>query len=140
MKDEGIEILLPEGWPRPKGYANGVAAEGRLVFVGGQVGWKPEGRFEALDFVGQVRQALLNTVEVLRAGGAEPQHVVRMTWYVKDKQEYLACGRELGAVYREVMGRHYPAMALVQVVDLVEDLAKVEIETTAVVPRPAGRR
>lgn len=134
MSEKGIEIVQPQGWPRPKGYANGVAAEGRLVFVGGQVGWKPEGRFEVLDFVGQVRQALLNTVEVLRAAGAAPGHVVRMTWYVKDKKEYLASSRELGAVYREIMGAHYPAMALVQVVDLVEDLARVEIETTAVVP------
>jgi len=139
MNDEGIEVLQPEGWPRPKGYANGIAAEGRLVFVGGQVGWKPEGRFEAHDFVGQVRQALLNTIEVLRCAGAGPEHVVRMTWYVKDKQEYLAAGRELGAVYREIMGRHYPAMALVQVTDLVEDDARVEIETTAVVPRQERR-
>lgn len=138
MSDKPIEVLQPEGWPRPKGYANGIAAEGRLVFVGGQVGWNPQGRFEALDFIGQVRQALLNTVEVLRCAGAGPEHVVRMTWYVKDKQEYLASSRELGAVYREIMGRHYPAMALVQVVDLVEDLAKVEIETTAVIPPKEG--
>lgn len=135
MSDKILEILQPEGWPRPRGYANGIAAEGRLVFVAGLIGCTPDGRFDALDFVGQVRQTLLNIIEVLRAAGAEPQHVVRMTWYVRDKKEYLACGRELGRVYREIMGRHFPAMALVQVADLVEDLARVEIETTAVIPR-----
>lgn len=135
MSSSLVEILQPEGWPQPKGYANGVAAEGRMVFVGGQIGWTPEQVFEATDFVGQVRQALKNTVEILAAAGAKPEHVVRMTWYVTDKQEYLACAREMGRAYREFMGKHFPAMALVQVADLVEDQARVEIETTAVIPR-----
>ncbi|MEX0731253.1 MAG: RidA family protein [Aquisalimonadaceae bacterium] len=130
-----LEILQPEGWPQPRGYANGVAAEGRMVFVGGQIGWTPELEFTTDDFVGQVRQALENTVAVLRSAGAEPHNVVRMTWYVTDRREYLDCARELGRAYREVMGKHFPAMALVQVVALVEDRAKVEIETTAVIPR-----
>lgn len=126
--------INPPGWPQPKGYSNGVAAEGRMVFVAGQIGWTPEGVFETDDFVGQVKQTLLNTVAVLEAGGAKPEHIARMTWYVTDKQEYLSSLKEIGAVYREVLGKVFPAMALVQVVALVEDRAKVEIETTAVVP------
>ena len=129
-------ILQPPGWPQPRGYANGVAAAGRMVFVAGQVGWDATGTFGD-GFVDQVRQALANTVAVLAEAGAGPQHVVRMTWYVTDKREYLASLREVGAAYREVMGAHYPAMTMVQVGALVEDRAKVEIETTAVVPDPA---
>lgn len=129
-----MQILLPEGWPRPKGYANGVAASGRIVFVAGQIGWTPEGRFEARDFAGQFRQTLENTLAVLRAGGAGPEHVARMTWYVTDREAYLSSLREIGAAWRELMGPHYPAMAVVVVAGLVESEALVEIETTAVVP------
>ena len=127
-------ILQPPGWPRPKGYANGVAAEGRLVFVAGQIGWTPEGVFESDDLVGQTRQALLNTLAVLAEGGAGPQHVVRMTWYVVDKRDYLARAREIGRVYRELIGDYDVAMSAVQVAALIEDRAKVEIEVTAVIP------
>lgn len=129
-----MQILLPEGWPRPKGYANGVAASGRIVFVAGQIGWTPEGRFGARDFAGQFRQTLENTLAVLRAGGAGPEHVARMTWYVTDREAYLSSLREIGAAWRELMGPHYPAMAVVVVAGLVESEALVEIETTAVVP------
>lgn len=131
-----MQTLLPDGWPRPKGYANGIAAEGRMIFVAGQIGWTPEGVFEATDFAGQFRQTLLNTLAVLKAGGAGPEHVVRMTWYVVDKREYLAALREVGAAWRELMGANYPAMAVVEVKGLVEDAARLEIETTAVVPTP----
>ena len=130
-----MEILQPEGWPRPKGYANGIAAEGRLVFVAGQIGWTAEQRFETADFAGQVRQALLNTLAVLESGGAGPEHVVRMTWFVTDRAAYLDSTRELGAIWRELFGPHYPAMSVVVVAGLVEDQALVEIETTAVVPQ-----
>jgi len=129
-----MEILQPPGWPRPKGYAHGIAARGRLVFVAGQVGWTPDGKFPSDDLVAQLRLALQNTVAVLRAGNAGPEHVVRMTWYVTDKRDYVARAAEVGAVYREVMGKNYPAMALVVVSGLLEDRAKIEIETTAVVP------
>jgi enamine deaminase RidA (YjgF/YER057c/UK114 family) len=128
-------ILQPPGWPRPKGYANGVAAEGRLVFVAGQIGWTPDGVFETDELVGQVRQALRNTLAVLAEGGAGPQHVVRMTWYITDKRDYLARQAEIGQVYRALMGACFPAMAMVEVSALIEDRARVEIETTAVVPR-----
>ena len=127
-------ILQPAGWMRPKGYANGVAAEGRLIFVGGQIGWNGQCRFETDDFVGQVRQTLQNIVDVLAEGGARPEHVVSMTWYVTDKRAYLDNLVAIGKAYREVMGRNVPAMAVVQVVALVEDRAKVEIQATAVVP------
>ncbi len=130
-----MQILQPPSWPRPKGYSNGIAAEGRLVFVAGMVGWNAEERFETDDFAGQVRQALLNVRAVLAEAGAEPRHIARMTWYVTDKHEYLAAARGVGAAYREVIGDHYPAMALVEVAGLVEDRAKVEIEATAVIPR-----
>lgn len=126
--------INPPGWPQPKGYSNGVSAEGRMVFVAGQIGWNENCEFETDDFVGQVRQTLKNTVAILDAGGAKPEHITRMTWYVTDKREYLDALRDIGAVYREVLGKVFPAMALVQVVALVEDRAKVEIETTAVVP------
>jgi enamine deaminase RidA (YjgF/YER057c/UK114 family) len=130
-----MQILQPPGWPRPRGYANGVAAEGRLVFVAGQIGWDATGRVVSDDLVAQFRQTLENTVAVLRVGGAGPEHVARMTWYVTDKREYLGRAPELGAVYRALMGRHYPAMAVVEVRALIEDRAKIEIETTAVVPK-----
>ncbi|MFO1057369.1 MAG: RidA family protein [Dongiaceae bacterium] len=133
-------ILQPPGWPRPKGYANGVAAEGRLVFVAGQIGWTPEGVFESDDLVGQTRQALLNTLAVLAEGGAGPQHVVRMTWYVVDKRAYLAHQAAIGQVYRSLMGASFPAMAMVEVSALIENRALVEIETTAVVPREGGQQ
>jgi enamine deaminase RidA (YjgF/YER057c/UK114 family) len=129
-----LTVVQPPGWKTPKGYANGIAARGRMVFVGGQIGWNADERFETSDFVGQARQALANVVAVLAAAGARPEHVVRMTWYVVDKREYLASARALGAAYREVMGRHYPAMSAVEVSALMEDAARVEIEATAVVP------
>ena len=127
-------VLHPTGWAPAKGYANGVAAKGRLVFVGGQVGWNAAQKFESADFVAQARQALENIVAVLAEAGARPEHVARMTWYVVDKREYLSCGKALGAAYRQIMGRHYPAMTAVEVVSLMEDAARVEIEATAVIP------
>ena len=129
-----MEILQPPGWPRPRGYANGVAAQGRLVFVSGMIGWNDNGEFESDDFAGQARQALLNVVAVLREAGARPEHIVRMTWYVVDRREYLAASAALGAAYREIIGAHYPAMTAVEVRALIEDRARVEIEATAVVP------
>ena len=129
-----MDILQPPGWPRPKGYANGVAARGRQVHISGMVGWTPAGMFETDDFVGQSRQALQNIVAVLNEAGATPAHIVRMTWYVLDKREYLDAGPRLGAAYRDVIGRHYPAMSAVQVAGLMEDRARVEIEVTAIVP------
>ena len=129
-----IEILQPPGWVRPKGYANGVAARGRQVYVSGMIGWDAQGCFQAGDFVGQARQALMNIVAVLREAGAGPEHIVRMTWYVLDRREYLDAGAALGAAYRDVIGRHYPAMSAVQVAGLMEERARVEIEVTAVVP------
>ena len=130
-----MRILQPPGWPRPRGYANGIAAEGRLVFVAGQIGWDATRTMVSDDLVDQFRQTLENTLAVLREADAGPEHVARMTWYVTDKREYLARGRELGEAYRALMGQHYPAMAVVEVKALIEDRAKVEIETTAVVPR-----
>ena len=132
-----MEFLQPKGWKQPKGYANGVAAEGRMVFTGGMIGWTAQEVFKASDFAGQAEQALRNVVAVLAEAGAKPDHIVRMTWYVTDKKKYLACQRELGAAYKRVIGAHFPAMALVQVVALVEDDALVEIEATAVLPLPA---
>ena len=128
------EFLNPKDWKPAKGYANGVAASGRMLFLGGLIGWNGDQQFETDDFIGQVAQTLRNIVAVLAEGGAGPEHLVRLTWYVTDKREYLARLHELGAVYREILGRNFPAMALVQVVALVEDRAKVEIEATAVVP------
>jgi enamine deaminase RidA (YjgF/YER057c/UK114 family) len=128
-----MEVLLPDGWSRPVGYANGVAAHGRLVFVAGQVGWDAEGRF-ADGLVPQVSQALRNVVAVLRAGGAEPRHLVRLTWYVTDREAYRASRADIGRAYREVIGAHYPTMTLVQVAALLENAALVEIEATAVIP------
>jgi enamine deaminase RidA (YjgF/YER057c/UK114 family) len=129
-----MTILQPPGWPRPKGFACGVAADGRSVFVSGQIGWDEHGHFASHDVAGQVRQALRNIVTILAEAGARPQHVVRLTWYVTDKRAYLAEQREIGEAYREVMGRHFPAMSVVAVAALLEDEAKVEIEATAVVP------
>ena len=131
------EVLHPANWTPARGYANGVAAEGRMVFTGGLIGWTSDQRFETDDFAAQAAQALRNVIEVLACAGAKPEHLVRLTWYVTDKREYLGSLKELGAAYREIIGRHYPAMALVQVVTLVEDRAKVEIEATAVIPREA---
>ena len=128
------EILQPEGWAKPVGYSNGVAARGRLVFVGGQIGWNGAGVFETDDLVGQIRQCLLNVVAVLRSAGGGPEHLTSMTWYFTDKRDYLAQRRVIGAVYREVIGRSFPAMAAVEVSALVEDRAKVEIQAMAVLP------
>ena len=128
------KAIQPPGWPRPKGYANGMVAEGRLLVTGGLIGWDERERFPSDDLVDQVRQTLENTVSVLASGGAEPGHIVRMTWYITDKQEYVQRRREIGAAYRETIGRHFPAMAVVEVAALLEDRAKVEIETTAVIP------
>jgi enamine deaminase RidA (YjgF/YER057c/UK114 family) len=128
------EILHPSHWKAARGYANGMAATGRLVVTGGIIGWNADQEFESDDFVKQVELALSGIVEVLACAGAKPEHLVRLTWYVTDKNEYLANLKGLGAVYKAVIGRHYPAMALVQVVALVEDRAKVEIEATAVIP------
>ncbi|MCU0633487.1 MAG: RidA family protein [Gemmatimonadaceae bacterium] len=128
------ETLLPDGWPRPSGYANGMAAHGRLIVVGGQVGWNAAQQFESDDLVEQLRQALQNIVAVLEAGGALPEHLVQLTWYFTDIREYAARLAEVGAVYREVIGRHYPAMAALEVRGFVEPRAKVEIQALAVVP------
>jgi enamine deaminase RidA (YjgF/YER057c/UK114 family) len=127
-------ILQPNGWPAPKGYANGMAADGRIVVTGGVIGWDNQGRL-AKGFVAQTRQTLCNIAAILAEANARPDHLVRLTWYVVDMEEYLANLKELGAIYREILGPHYPAMALVQVVRLVEKAARVEIEATAVVPR-----
>src|ERR1700712_3306320 len=129
-----MQVLLPEGWPRPKGYANGVAASGKQVFIAGMIGWDSNGVFHSDDFVAQTRQALQNIVDVLREAGGKPEHIVRMTWYVTDKREYLAAGREVGLAYRELIGSYNAAMSAVQVTALMEDRAKVEIEATAVIP------
>jgi len=129
-----MRTLLPPGWPRPRGFANGIAAEGRLVFTAGVIGWDASERLVAPDLVGQLRQLLRNTVAILAEGGALPEHIVRMTWYVVDRDEYVANISEIGSVYREIIGKNYPAMAVVQVVALVEPAARVEIETIAVVP------
>jgi enamine deaminase RidA (YjgF/YER057c/UK114 family) len=126
--------VQPAGWPRPKGYSNGVAARGEQIFVAGQIGWNERQELVSDDFVEQTAQALRNVLEVLHAAGADAQHLVRMTWYVTDKREYLAAAERVGAAYREIIGSHYPAMSLVQVAELLEDGAKVEIEATAVLP------
>ena len=132
-RPHGAEVLQPPGWPKPQGYANGIKARGEMVFVGGMVGWDENEKFPS-GFVAQARQALQNIVAVLEEGGARPEHIVRMTWYVIDIEEYVAVRRELGAVYRDVVGGHFPAMALVQVARLLEPQARLEIETTAVIP------
>jgi enamine deaminase RidA (YjgF/YER057c/UK114 family) len=129
-----MEFLQPPGWPRPRGYANGVAARGRMIFLGGLVGWDASEKFTSDGLVEQIRQALLNVVAVLSEAGAKPEHIARITWYVVDRREYLAASQQIGAVYREIIGSHYPAMTLVQVAALLENRARVEIEVTAVVP------
>ncbi|WP_411884575.1 RidA family protein [Polaromonas sp. YR568] len=129
-----IKKLQPPDWAEPKGYANGILARGALLFVGGQIGWNAKQEFESDDFLAQTKQALQNILAVLQAGGAGPEHMVRMTWYVVDRVEYGARLKELGGAYREVMGKNFPAMTCVEVAALVEDRAKVEIEVTAVVP------
>ncbi|ANQ85120.1 RidA family protein [Azoarcus olearius] len=128
------KTLQPEGWLAPRGYANGIEARGRQIYVGGQIGWNGQCKFESDDLVQQIFQALRNIHDVLAVAGAGPEHMVRMTWYLKDKKEYNARLKEIGAAYREVMGKNFPAMTAVQVADLVEDEAKVEIEVTAVIP------
>lgn len=133
MTTPPFTVLQPAGWASPKGYANGIAASGRQIFVAGQIGWNADCKFETDDFVGQVEQALRNVKAVLDAGGAGPEHMVRMTWYITDKPAYVARAREVGEAYRRVMGRSFPAMTLVVVAALLEDRAKVEIEVTAVV-------
>jgi enamine deaminase RidA (YjgF/YER057c/UK114 family) len=129
-----MDILQPPGWVRPRGYSNGIAASGRTVCVSGMIGWDAQGQFHTDDFAGQTRQALQNIVEVLAEAGAKPEHIVRMTWYVTDKKEYAAAYKEIGVAYRELIGKHYPTMTAVQVMALIEDRAKVEIEVTAIVP------
>ena len=129
-----FQLLQPPGWLPPKGYANGIAARGTQVFVGGQIGWNAQQQFESDDFIAQTRQTLQNVMAVLKEAGAGPEHMVRMTWYVIDRDEYNARLKELGAVYREVIGKHFPAMTCVAVAALMESRAKVEIEVTAVVP------
>jgi enamine deaminase RidA (YjgF/YER057c/UK114 family) len=129
-----MKILQPPGWARAKGFSNGIAASGTLVFIAGQVGWTGAGEWQARDFAGQFRQALKNILEVLREAKGRPEHIVRLTWYVLDKREYLNALKPVGEAYRELMGRHYPTMAVVQVSGLVEDEARLEIEATAVVP------
>ena len=129
-----MNVILPEGWPRPKGYANGVVASGRMLFIAGMIGWDAQGKFPSDDFAAQTRQALKNVAEVLREAGGVPENIVRMTWYVTDKREYLAAAKEIGQAYREIIGAYNAAMTAVQVTALMEDRAKVEIEVTAVLP------
>ena len=133
-----MQILQPPGWARARGFSNGIAARGTLVFVAGQIGWTGQGEWKERSFAGQFHQCLLNILEVLAQAGGGPQHIVRLTWYVLDKKEYLAALKEVGAAYRELMGKHYPTMAVVQVGALVEDEARLEIEATAVIPENAS--
>ena len=129
-----MNILQPPGWARAKGFSNGIAASGKLVFIAGQIGWTGEGKWVARDFAGQFRQALQNVIEVLKQANGRPEHLVRLTWYVLDKREYLNALKAVGEAYRDLMGKHYPTMAVVQVSGLVEDEARLEIEATAVIP------
>jgi enamine deaminase RidA (YjgF/YER057c/UK114 family) len=133
MKNQ-FEVLQPKDWPAPKGYANGIVAAGRQVYIAGQIGWTAEGKLVSDDFVAQVDQALTNVLKVLAEAGGEPAHLVRMTWYLTDKSEYLSRQREIGAAYRRVIGRHFPVMSAIIVAGLIENGAKVEIEATAVLP------
>ena len=128
------DVILPAGWPRPKGYANGVIASGRTLYIAGMIGWDAQGQFHTDDFAGQARQALQNVADVLREAGGKPENIVRMTWYVTDKREYLAAGAEVGKAFREIIGSYNAAMTAVEVKALLEDRAKVEIEATAVLP------
>ena len=134
MNLKGIEVLQPQGWPRPKGYSNGMAAQGRQIFIAGQVGWDAEERFASPQMAGQVKKALENIVAILAEANGLPEHIVRLTWYVTSRDEYYAELREIGTAYRAVMGKHFPVMSVVQVVALMEAAAKVEIEATAVLP------
>ena len=129
-----MQFIQPDGWPRPRGYSNGIIAEGKTLYVGGQIGWDEHEQFQSDDFAEQVRKTLENTVAILEAGGAKPEHITRMTWYITNKQEYLGALKAVGQAYRDTIGRHFPVMAMLQVVALMEDRAKVEIETTAVIP------
>jgi len=129
-----MQILQPPGWARPRGYSNGMAAKGHIVFIAGQIGWDEQCHFQTDDLAGQVRQALANVLSVLAQAGGRPEHIARMTWYVLDKRAYLHASRSIGQVYRELMGSHYPAMTAVEVSALIEDRALVEIEATAVIP------
>ena len=129
-----MNVILPPGWPRPRGYANGVSANGRMLFIAGMIGWDAQGVFHTDDFAGQVRQALQNVADVLREAGGKPENIVRMTWYVTDKREYLAAAREVGQAFRDIIGSYNAAMTAVEVKALIEDRAKVEIEATAVLP------
>jgi enamine deaminase RidA (YjgF/YER057c/UK114 family) len=134
MTLKGFEILQPQGWPRPKGYNNGIMAQGRQIYVAGQIGWDAEGRFASKQLAGQVKKALENIIAVLAEADGKPEHIVRLTWYVTSRDEYHTELREIGAAYRTVMGKHFPVMSVVQVVALMEADAKVEIEATAVLP------
>jgi enamine deaminase RidA (YjgF/YER057c/UK114 family) len=134
-----MQVLQPPGWARAKGFSNGIAARGNLVFIAGQIGWTGQGEWIEKSFGGQFRQALQNVLEVLKQANGGPEHIVRLTWYVLDKQEYIASLKEVGVAYRELMGKHYPTMAVVQVSGLVEDEARLEIEATAVVPEETAR-
>lgn len=129
-----MKIIQPDGWPRPKGYSNGIVAEGKMLFISGQIGWDENEQFQSDDFVAQIRQTLDNTVAVLKAADSKPEHVVRMTWYITSREDYLANLDAIGQVYREIMGKTFPVMAMVEVSALMEARAKVEIETTAVIP------
>ncbi|MCY7318478.1 MAG: RidA family protein [Ramlibacter sp.] len=129
-----MQVVLPPGWPRPRGYANGVSASGRMLFIAGMIGWDAQGVFHSDDFADQARQALRNIADVLREAGGQPENIVRMTWYVTDKREYLAAGKEIGQAFREIIGSYNAAMTAVEVRALIEDRAKVEIEATAVIP------
>lgn len=129
-----LKVLQPAGWKRPKGYANGISARGRMVFVSGVIGWDEHGKLVAPDFAAQVRQSLRNIVTILAEGGAKPEHLVRMNWFVLDKREYMNAFKEIGTIYREIIGLHYPAMTAVEVSGLLEEGARVEIEATAVAP------
>jgi len=130
-----MDFLQPVGWVKPRGYSNGIAVSGRMVYLSGMIGWDAQGVFHTDDFAGQVRQALLNVVAVLSEADALPEHIVRMTWYILDKKEYTAAYKEIGNAYREIIGKHFPTMTAVQVVALIEDRARVEIEVTAIVPQ-----
>jgi enamine deaminase RidA (YjgF/YER057c/UK114 family) len=133
-REERNQILQPARWRRPSGYANGIVASGRLVFISGQIGWDGQCRFHSDDFIDQARQALRNILTILAEVDGRPEHITRLTWYVVDKQEYLACSKDLGPVYQELMGNHYPVMTVIEVAGLLEEQARVEIEATAVVP------
>lgn len=137
LHQPGHKILQPEGWAAPRGYSNGIEARGRTVVIGGQIGWDGQCRFHSSDFAAQARQALQNIVAILAEAGGKPEHIIRMTWYVVDKREYIAAYPELGRAYREVIGRNFPAMTAVQVAGLIEDAARVEIEATAMIPDQA---